>query len=117
MLVDVGRRLPGVPRNNVYANLTWGQELGWHAGVNGQYLSAVAVNDLNTVSTPSYGLLGLNGGYGMDLRSMHLSTFVRLNNVLNRRYVGSVIVGDGNSRFFEPGPGFNWLAGVNVALK
>jgi iron complex outermembrane recepter protein len=117
VLVDAGRRLPGVPRNNVYANLTWGQDLGWHAGVNGQYVSSVPVNDLNTVFAPAYGLLGLNGGYGMDLRSMRLTTFVRLNNVLNRRYVGSVIVGDGNSRFFEPGPGFNWLAGVNVALK
>ena len=117
VLVDAGRRLPGVPKNNVYANLTWGQDLGWHAGVNGQYVSAVAVNDLNTVFTPSYALLGLNGGYGMDLRSMRVSTFVRLNNVLDRRYVGSVIVGDGNSRFFEPGPGLNVLAGVNVALK
>src|SRR6185437_16942896 len=48
LLVPAGNRLPGVPRNNVYANLTWGHELGWHAGVNGQYVSAVPVNDLNT---------------------------------------------------------------------
>jgi iron complex outermembrane recepter protein len=117
VVVNAGNRLPGVPRNNVYANLTWGQELGWHAGVNGQYVSAVPVNDLNTVFTPGYGLLGLNGGYGMDLRTMQVSAFVRVNNALDRRYVGSIIVNDGNGRFFEPGPGFNWLAGVNISLK
>jgi iron complex outermembrane receptor protein len=115
--VAAGNRLPGVPKNNVYANLMWGQEMGWHAGVNGQYISSVAVNDSNTVFTPGYGVVGLNGGYGMDLPTMQLRTFVRVNNVLNKRYVGSIIVNDGNQRFFEPGPGFNWLAGVNVSLK
>jgi len=117
VVVNAGNRLPGVPRSNVYANLTWGHELGWHAGVNGQYVTAVPVNDLNTTFTPGYGLLGLNGGYGMELRTMQLSAFVRMNNVTNRRYVGSIIVNDGNGRFFEPGPGFNWLAGVNVSVK
>jgi iron complex outermembrane receptor protein len=117
VVVNAGNRLPGVPKNNVYANLTWGHELGWHAGVNGQYVSGVAVNDLNTVSAPGYGVVGLNGGYGMDLRTMQLSAFVRVNNALSRHYVGSIIVNDGNGRFFEPGPGFNWLAGVSVSLK
>jgi iron complex outermembrane receptor protein len=80
-------------------------------------VSGVAVNDLNTVSAPGYGVVGLNGGYGMDLRTMQLSAFVRVNNALSRHYVGSIIVNDGNGRFFEPGPGFNWLAGVSVSLK
>ena len=46
-----------------------------------------------------------------------VSTFVRINNMLNRSYVGSVIVDDGNSRYFEPGPGFGVLGGVNVTFK
>jgi iron complex outermembrane receptor protein len=116
-LVAAGKRLPGVPRNNVYASLVWGEELGWHAGVNGQYVSDIAVNDVNSVFTPDYAVVGLNGGYGVDLQTMRLSAFVRLNNLLDRRYVGSVIVGDGNGRFFEPAPGFNVLAGVTVSLK
>ena len=116
-LVAAGNRLPGVPRNNVYANVSWGADLGWHVGANGQYVSAVPVNDLNTVFAPAYAVVGLNGGYGVDLKTVRLSAFVRLNNLLDRRYVGSVIVGDGNGRFFEPAPGFNVLAGVNVTMK
>jgi iron complex outermembrane recepter protein len=116
-LVSSGNRLPGVPKNNVYANVRWGGDLGWHVGANGQYVSAVAVNDLNTVFTPSYNIFGADVGYGADLRSFHLNTFVRANNLFDKRYVGSVIVNDGNSRFFEPGPGFNVLAGVSLTMK
>jgi iron complex outermembrane receptor protein len=38
--VASGNRLPGVPKNNLYAVLRWGGDLGWRAGVNGQYVSA-----------------------------------------------------------------------------
>lgn len=115
--VAAGSRLPGVPKNNVYAMLRWGQEIGWHASVSGQYMTSVAVNDTNTVFTPAYALLGLNGGYGIDLRQFKMSAFLRINNLLNRRYVGSVIVDDGNSRYFEPGAGFNILGGFSITMK
>ncbi len=59
----------------------------------------------------------MGGGYSADLPDFRLNAFVRLNNLFDKRYVGSVIVGDGNGRFFEPGPGFNVLAGVSVSLK
>jgi len=43
-----------------------------------------------------------------------LSEFVRVNNLADRNYVGSVIVGDANGRYFEPSPGRNYLVGVSV---
>jgi iron complex outermembrane receptor protein len=116
-VIAAGNRLPGVPKNNAYASLRWGNELGWQVGATSQYVSAVAVNDQNTTFTPSYVLFGLSGAYGLDLPAYRLNAFVRLNNLFDRRYVGSVIVSDGNGRFFEPGPGINVLAGVNVTLK
>lgn len=115
--VDAGNRLPGVPKHNVYATLRWGQESGFHASISGQYVTDVAVNDVNSVFAPAYGLMGLEGGYGVELSSFKLNAFLRINNVLNRRYVGSIIVDDGNSRYFEPGPGFNVLGGVSVTFK
>jgi len=39
---------------------------------------------------------------------------VRVNNVFDRRYAGSVIVGDTNGRFFEPAPGRNWFIGASI---
>jgi iron complex outermembrane receptor protein len=117
VLVRAGNRLPGVPKHNVYAQLRWGEEAGWHASASAQYVSNVAVNDVNSVFAPAYALAGLDGGYGVELRQFKFNAFLRLNNLLNRRYVGSVIVDDGNSRYFEPGPGFNVLGGFSVTMK
>ena len=115
--VASGNRLPGVPKNNVYMTVHWGRDLGWRASANAQYVSGIAVNDVNSVFTPSYAIFGADGGYALELRNFRLSAFVRLNNMLDRHYVGSVIVDDGNSRYFEPGPGFNVLGGVSITLK
>ena len=115
--VAAGNRLPGVPKHNVYASLHWGEDLGWHASASAQYITDVAVNDVNTAFAPAYALAGLDGGYGVELNQFNVNAFLRINNLLNRRYVGSVIVDDGNGRYFEPGPGFNVLAGFSVTMK
>jgi iron complex outermembrane recepter protein len=116
-LVRAGNRLPGVPRNDAYASVRWGEDLGWHAAVNAQYLSAVPTNDLNTVAAPAYTIAGADTGYGAELRHYRVNGFVRINNLFDRHYVGSVIVDDSNGRYFEPGPGFALLAGVSVGFK
>lgn len=40
--------------------------------------------------------------------------FARVDNLFDKKYVGSVIVNDGNSRYFEPADGRNWSAGLRV---
>jgi iron complex outermembrane receptor protein len=123
--VAAGNRLPGVPGSDLFVAMRYGQELGWHGAASVQYVSSVAVNDSNAPTgpayiqtlTPAYAVAGLSGGYGAQLRHTHLEGFLRLNNLLNRHYVGSVIVDDSNGRFFEPGPGFSVLAGVSAAFE
>jgi iron complex outermembrane recepter protein len=117
VLVTSGSRLPGVPKSNVYAVVRWGGDVGWRASANGQYVSAVPVNDVNSVFAPAYAVFGADGGYTFERAGFRVSTFVRINNMLDRHYVGSVIVDDGNSRYFEPGPGFSVLGGVAVSIK
>jgi iron complex outermembrane recepter protein len=59
-------------------------------------------------------LIGLDAGYRIELAAFRIDAFVRVNNVFDEGYVGSIIVNDGNSRFFEPGSGRAVLAGINV---
>ncbi len=115
--VPVGNRLPGVPKSYAYTSVAWGEDLGPHASINAQYVSNVATNDLNTVAAPAYTIFGADAGYGVQLRDYRLNGFVRVNNALNRHYVGSVIVDDGNGRYFEPGSGFDVLMGVSLVFK
>jgi iron complex outermembrane recepter protein len=116
-LIASGNRLPGVPHNDGYARLEWGEPLGWRASLTGQYVSAIAVNDANTEFAAAYPVFGASGGYAAELGATRLSLFLRLNNILNRRYAGSVIVDDSNGRYFEPAPGFNVFAGFTAALR
>jgi len=116
-VVASGNRLPGIPKNHLYAALQWSQASGWHVALNVHYVSDIAVNDLNTVAAPAYGLIGADGGYSVALAAMHIDTFVRASNLFDKKYVGSIIVNDGNSRFFEPGSGIAILAGVNLTWK
>jgi iron complex outermembrane receptor protein len=115
--IPAGNRLPGVPKNDAYAALRWGEDLGLHASANAQYVSAVATNDVNSVFAPAYTIFGVDTGYGVELQHYRVNGFVRINNLLNRHYVGSVIVDDSNGRYFEPGSGFDVLAGVSVVFK
>jgi iron complex outermembrane receptor protein len=47
---------------------------------------------------------------------MQFSEYVRLNNIADKKYVGSVIVGDTNQRYFEPAPGRNWFVGATIGV-
>jgi len=117
LLIGSGNRLPGVPRSDAYARLSWGGELGWNANITGQYMSTIAANDANTAFAAAYAVFDVAGGYATELGSTRLSAFLRVNNILNRRYVGSVIVDDSNAGYFEPAPGFNVFAGFTAAFR
>ncbi|HZT02849.1 MAG TPA: TonB-dependent receptor [Steroidobacteraceae bacterium] len=115
--VASGNRLPGVPHNDGYASLEWGQPLGWRASLSGQYISTIAVNDANSQFAAAYPVFDASGGYAAQLGATRLNLFLRLNNLLDRRYAGSIIVDDGNGRYFEPAPGFNVFAGFTATFR
>ena len=82
-----------------------------------QYVDKLYVNEQNVDAAPAYMVMNARVGFAQTVGNATWSAFLRLNNLLDRSYAGSVIVGDTNGRFFEPAPGRNWFAGVNVAVK
>ncbi len=110
--VPAGSRIPGIPRRNAHAALEWGGERGWRASFAADYVGGVPVNDLGSDRAPSYVVAGADVGYGVELASGQLRTFLRVDNLFDRRYAGSVIVNDANGRYFEPAPGRTAMLGV-----
>nr|WP_244987196.1 TonB-dependent receptor PqqU [Winslowiella toletana] len=112
-----GNRLPGIARNMGYASLEWAPEAGWHAGADIRYMSDIQVNDENSAQAPSYTVASLNSGYRFNWSSWSLDLFGRVDNLFDRQYVGSVIVNEGNGRYFEPAPGRNWGGGATLTYS
>ncbi len=110
--IAAGNRIPGVARSALYGSLAWAPPQGWRGGIEARALSRVWVNDLNSDAAAGFATAGANLGYLVHVGSWDLSGFGRVDNVLGRRYAGSVIVNEGNSRFFEPAPARTWTAGV-----
>jgi iron complex outermembrane receptor protein len=50
-------------------------------------------------------LLALRAQWRLNLGAGRLDLLARLDNLTDRRVAGSVIVNEGNARFFEPAPG------------
>ncbi|ALM86685.1 TonB-dependent receptor [Bordetella sp. N] len=112
--ISAGNRIPGIASQMLFTSLGWAPDQGWRAGIEGRYLSKVYVNDGNSDAAPSYFVAALSTGYLWRNGPWEINTYARVDNVFDRRYAGSVIVNDGNSRYFEPAPGRTWSAGMSV---
>ncbi|MBW8368809.1 MAG: TonB-dependent receptor [Arenimonas sp.] len=108
--VTRGTRLAGVPE--AMGRLRWD---GWRGDWRGfgelRHVSSVTVNDVGSETAAGYTLLDL--GVSREW-SAGGQVFARLDNALDRRHVGSVIVNDGNGRYFEPGPGRTLWLGLDL---
>jgi len=102
-MVAAGSRLPGVPRQQAFARLQWSRG-DWQWALEANASSDTVVNDLATERAPGYTVLNLEAGRRWTLPGGDLRAFARLDNLLDQAYIGSVIVNDGNGRFYEPGP-------------
>ncbi|HEO1772137.1 TonB-dependent receptor family protein [Acinetobacter baumannii] len=112
--ISSGNAIPGIAKNQAYASLAWQPSHGLYGGVDVQYMDKVYVNDTNSDAAPSYSVTSANVGYAWVMDDWKVNSFARVDNLFDKKYAGSVIVNDGNSRYFEPADGRNWSAGLRV---
>lgn len=114
--VAVDNRLPGVPERTLFTQLR--HRLGANdLTLDWRLQSALFVDDRNTDRAPSYGVVNLAIARTVELAGSRPRLFARVDNLLDRGYVGSVIVNEANRRFFEPGPGRSFLVGIDWPLQ
>jgi iron complex outermembrane receptor protein len=113
-----GNRLPGVPKEQLYAEGAWRHApLGLRVALELLHRSRVPVNDQNSEYAASFAVVNAVVGFEQRGSGWRISEFLRVDNVGDKAYVGSVIVNDGNSRFYEPAPRRNTLVGVQATLQ
>ena len=115
--VAAGNRIPGIARQSLFASLGWVPPEGWRAGVEMRALGRIQANDVNSASAPGYAVAALYAGYLKKWERWEFNAFARVDNLFDRRYVGSVIVNESNARYYEPAPGRNWTVGLSGAYR
>ena len=116
--VAEGNFLPAVARNTLYVGVSWDYApLGFSTTLEALSRAKIYADDRNTDAAASYWVANLRAGFEQETRHWRFSEFARLDNLTNRAYVGSVIVNETNSRFFEPAPGRTAYVMFNAALR
>ncbi len=119
VVLPAGNKLPGVPDFTAYGELAWvPAALPWlETALEVESTAKIYVNERNSDAAPAYTIANVRIGVQKRIAGIQWRAFARLNNIADRNYVGSVIVGDGNGRFFEPAPGRNWFAGIAANVE
>ena len=119
--IPAGNSLPGLPEQQLFAQVGWAPD--WAVGIGGQFAlearhsGRVYANDANTAQADGYTLLGLSARFEQNAGAWTWRQFVRVDNLMDRKHVGSVIVNDGNNRFFEPGLGRALSLGLELSRR
>jgi iron complex outermembrane receptor protein len=116
-----GKRLPGVPEHFWRFGLRTGLTNGLYLDADHTLNSSVASDDANTpegiVDSWGAGVTNLRVGWQGDLGVVQLSPFVGLNNLWDRRYIGSVTLNGVFGRVLEPAPRRVLYVGTEVGYR
>ncbi|MBL7229374.1 MAG: TonB-dependent receptor [Pseudomonas sp.] len=113
--VEKGNYLPGVPQTTLFAELNWKPRDWVSTAVEGMYRSKIYVEDTNQKqAAPAYSVFNWRARFEQKVEHWTFHQTLRLDNLLDRQYIGSVIVGDGNDRYYEAAPGRSWYAGAGA---
>ncbi|MEZ7848458.1 MAG: TonB-dependent receptor [Polaromonas sp.] len=125
-VVAPGNKLPGIPQYFVFSELLWTSQaegagkraamLGTRAGFEFVSAGRLYANDTNADSAPGYNALNAKVSQGWALGNNLLTAFARVDNLADKRHVGSVIVNQSSGQFYEPAPGRNWTLGLRYVM-
>jgi iron complex outermembrane receptor protein len=107
------KRIPGIPLHQLQASTTWRWSVLFLT-VEGIASSRVLVDDANTNAAPGWAIANVRAGGRIPVGGTTIVPVVAVQNLLDRRYVGSVVVNAAGGRFYEPAPERTLSIGVSV---
>ncbi|WP_454733419.1 MULTISPECIES: TonB-dependent receptor family protein [Cupriavidus] len=114
--VAAGARVPGTARHSLNFEATCRPVAGLVLGAEMRVEGRVFADDLNTQAAPGYASFNLRAGYAFRVGRTRWYAFGRIDNLADRRYIGSVIVNESNGRYFEPAPGRRFFLGLRAQI-
>lgn len=112
--VAAGAGIPGVPRAWASLGAQWQSDGGWWLRVGARHVGAVPVDSAKSLRADGYSVVDAEATRRFAVAGAQARAFLRLENLFDRAYAGSVIVNEANGRYFEPAPGRNLFAGLDL---
>ena len=114
-----GNQLPGVAGEQYQLGIQWwpfANEL-LQVDLSFQQRSRIYTADNNQDYAPAFNTVDIGAQGIYSLYSLQLDWWIKLANLADENYVGSVIVNQANGRAFEPALGRNVSAGIKLAYQ
>jgi len=99
-----GNRLPGVPEHYWRFGLRTALPQGFFVDADHTISSSLVADDANQIPVDAWGVTNARFGWQGDVGSLQVGPFLGVNNLWDRRYVGSVTLNGLGGRDFEPAP-------------
>jgi iron complex outermembrane receptor protein len=103
-VVATGNRLPATA-DSAWAELRWTPREALDVFLQADASGRLYADDANTAWGSGWATFDLGVERRWRTQRRVMTAFVRVDNLLDRRTIGSVIVNDANGRYFEPAPG------------
>ena len=101
-----------------YVELVWHHApSGFSTSVEGRWADRVCVDDVNSAFADSYVVVNLHAGFRQRFGTWRFEEFLRVDNVADENYAGSVVVNAVNGRSFEPAPQRTFLRGFTAGYS
>jgi iron complex outermembrane receptor protein len=117
-LVPDGNKIAGTSPRSAYAELAWSASARAEYALEVRGQGPIPVNDLNSDFAAGYGVLAVRARWTLQRKDdgSGVEVWARIDNLADKEYAGSVIVNEGNSRFFEPAAPLSVLVGLRWKL-
>jgi len=117
LAVPSGNRIPGVPAQFLFGELAWSSHKpsGLVMALEMRRTDKIYTTDLNDEAAPAYTLFNWRASLAQQRHGgWSFNEFVRVENLFDKQYVGSVIVNASNGQYYEPAPGRAFVIGFSA---
>ena len=113
-----GNRISGTYKEQLYGELSWRYpQLGFSTSFETRSNSKVFANDSNTVSVAGYTIFNVRAGFEQKIQGWKTTEYLRVENLTDKDYIGSIKNNENTGRYFEPSAGRNYLIGVSASYQ
>ncbi|NUO01368.1 MAG: TonB-dependent receptor [Saprospiraceae bacterium] len=111
-----GKALPGLPRHNGQISARYHHRGGTFAQLSGRYTGRFFAENANAVAIQATTLVNARIGWRGMLDKVFCEVFFGSDNLGNARVYNNIRINAGGGRYFEPGAGRSFFAGVQFRL-